>query len=61
MKFLKDQPTPVSIFINDIASATITILRLYADDTCLILNDNSPKRLEHNINNKLTKISLWVN
>ena len=30
-------------FINDGANATVTIPRLYADDTCLILNDHSSK------------------
>ena len=48
------------IFINDIANATITIPRLYADDTCLILNNHSPNRLEHNTNNELAKVTLWA-
>ena len=49
------------IFINDIANATNTIPRLYANDPCLILNDHSPKQLEHNVNNELAKASIWAN
>ena len=55
-------PSPLLflIFINDITNATIIIPRLYADDTCLILNDHSPKQLQHNINNELAKVFLWA-
>ena len=45
---------------NDIANADITIPRLYADNTCFILIDHSLKRLEHSVNNELTKVCLWA-
>jgi len=42
------------LYINDINSCTSNSPRLFADDTCLILQDSLLNNLHNNINAKLT-------
>ena len=49
-----------TLYINDIASISSTNPRLFADDTCLVLNDKKLENLKTKIRTEVTKISKWL-
>ena len=54
-------PTLFSIYINDIVQASSFRVRLFADDTALIMSDKSMETLNIKVNNELIKITNWLN
>jgi len=48
------------LYINDINNCTSNSPRLFADDTCLILQDNLLNNLHDKINAELTLINEWI-
>ena len=49
------------IYVNDLPNAIISKLRLFADDTCLILNNPSASALETACNLELYNLYKWCN
>ena len=47
--------------IDDLPNCTASSPKLFADDTCLILADQSVQSLNTKISQKLQKIASWVN
>ena len=54
-------PTLFSIYINDIVQASSLRVRLFADDSALIMSDKSMETLNIKVNNELIKITNWLN
>ena len=46
--------------LNDIASASNFEVRLFADDTALIMQDKNPSRLQEKIEKELINIELFL-
>ena len=53
-------PLLFTIYINDISSSTNSAPRLYADDTCLILQDSSISNLKYKIKGKINAVNKWM-
>ena len=49
------------VYINDIPNALNSILRLFADDTCLVIHYANPDLLRNNITSELQKVHIWTN
>ena len=47
------------VYINDLNNALNSIPRLFADDTCLIVQSLDPKLLQNEMNTELEKLHLW--
>jgi len=41
--------------VNDFQNAVDYIPRLYADDTCLVVHDNSSEKLQYSLNTEIEK------
>ena len=53
-------PLLFTLYINDICKSTSCDPRLFADDTCLILQDKHLSALSTKINNELNAINKWI-
>ena len=53
-------PLLFTIYINDIINSTLFCPRLFADDTCLILQDNNIHDLQKKINLEITAVNDWM-
>ena len=53
-------PLPFTLYINDISSFTNSAPRLYADDTCLILQDESISNLKYKIKGEINAVNQWM-
>ena len=53
-------PLLFTIYINDISSSTNSAPRLYADDTCLILQDDSISNLKYIIKGEINAMNKWM-
>ena len=53
-------PLLFTLYINDISSFTNSAPRLYADDKCLILQDESISNLKFKIKGKFTAVNKWM-
>ena len=53
-------PLLFTIYINDISNSTNSALRLYADDTCLILQDDSISNLKYKIKGEINAVNKWM-
>ena len=49
-----------ALCINDISSSTNSAARLYADDTCLILQYDSSSNLKYKIKKEVNAVSKWM-
>ena len=49
------------VYINDIVNSTSSTPRLFADDTCLIVNSDSLSNLKSTIKLEIIRILKWVN
>ena len=49
------------IYVNDLKNATSCHPRLFADDTCLVLDNPSLKELENDCNSELRRLHTWCN
>ena len=49
------------MYINDIPNALNSIPRLFADDTCLVIDSANPGLLRDNIIKELQKVHIWTN
>ena len=49
------------IYINDLFDAIFSKLRLFADDTCIMLSDSSLPNLETKCNTELNQLKNWCN
>jgi len=49
------------LYINDLPNCTASSLKLYADDTCLIVTGNSIENLKRKVSEDLENISSWLN
>ena len=49
------------LYINDLPNCTASSLKLFADDTCLILADPPVQNFKTKISEELQKIANWVN
>ena len=49
------------IYVNDLKNATSFHPRLFADDTCLVLDNPSLKELENDCNSELRRLHTWCN
>ena len=49
------------IYINDLQNCLKIIPRLFTDDTALLINASSITELEIKINEKLSRVSQWMN
>ena len=49
------------VYINDIVNSTSSTPRLFADDTCLIVNSDCLSNLKSTINLEIIRILKWVN
>ena len=47
------------LFLNDLLSSTNILLRLFADDTCLIIKSRNEKLLETEMNKNLSNVFNW--
>ena len=47
------------LYINDLPNSACSLPRLFADDTCLILNSNTIPCLETKMNQDLLKVCQW--
>ena len=48
------------LYINDLATASLFEVRLFADDACLLLDHYKTDQLEKNVNLELIKINNWM-
>ena len=53
-------PTLFSLHINDIASASNFEVRLFADDTALMMQNKNPSKLQEKIKKKLINVELFL-
>ena len=53
-------PLLFTIYINDISSSTNSAPRLYADDTCLILQDDNISNLKYKIKGEINAVNKWM-
>ena len=53
-------PLLFTLYINDIGSSTNFAPRLYADDTCLILQDESISNLIYKIKGEINAVNKWM-
>ena len=53
-------PLLFTLCINDISSSTHSAPRLYADDTCLILQDESISNLKYKIKGEINAVNKWM-
>ena len=49
-----------TVYINDLSSATNFAPRLYADDTWLILQNDSTSNLSYNIKGEINEVNKWI-
>jgi len=49
------------IYVNDLQNATFCNLRLFTDDTCLVLSNPTKSELESNCNTELKNLHYWCN
>ena len=52
-------PLLILLYINDLPNSACSLPRLFADDTCLILNSNIIPCLETKMNHDLQKVFQW--
>ena len=48
------------LYINDLINCSSVTPRLFADDACLIFNDDAPDKLIKSINDELNRVSDWM-
>ena len=48
------------IYINDIPNALFSTPRLFADDTCLVIQAPNPSLLENSVNRELVNVYKWT-
>ena len=48
------------LYINDLPNVSLFDVRLFADDACLLLDNECPNLLQSNINTELKKINNWM-
>ena len=48
------------IFVNDIPNALFSKPRLFADDTCLVIQAPNPSLLENRVNRELVNVYEWT-
>ena len=48
------------IYINDIPNALFSKPRLFADDTCLVIQASNPSSLEKSVNRELVNVCEWT-
>ena len=48
------------LYINDLINCSSVTPCLFADDTCLIINDDAPDELIKSINDELNRVSDWM-
>ena len=53
-------PLLFTLYINDISSSTNSAPRLFADDTCLFLQDDSISNLKYKINGEIDMVNKWM-
>ena len=53
-------PLLFTLYINDISSFTNFAPRLYADDTCLTLQDESISNLKYEIKDEIDAVNKWI-
>ena len=53
-------PLLFTLYISDISSSTNSAPRLYADDTCLILQDDSISNLRYKIKGEINAVNRWM-
>ena len=53
-------PTLFSLYVNDLAAITNFRVRLFADDTILIMTSNGLKKQEKTANDEINKIKKWL-
>ena len=49
------------LYVNDLSSCSSNSPRLFADDTCLIVNDSSYVKLIEKVNEEIRSVSKWMN
>jgi len=47
------------VYVNDLSNATSCFLRIFADDTCLVIANSSRSLFENSYNVKLDKLRIW--
>ena len=53
-------PLLFTLYSNDISSSTMSASRLYADDTCIILQDYSISNLKYKIKGEINAMNKWM-
>ena len=53
-------PLLFTIYINDISSSTNSAPKLYADDTCLILQDDNISNFKYTIKGEINAVKKWM-
>ena len=53
-------PLLFTLYINDISNCTTCKPRLFADDTCLMLNNRNLSQLNSNIDEEITTVNNWM-
>ena len=48
------------LYINDISNSVSSIPRLFADDTCLLVNAATPDELQNKVKSELLTICKWM-
>ena len=48
------------LYINDVSNSVSLILRLFADDTCLLVNAATPDELQNKLKSELLTICNWL-
>ena len=49
------------LYVSDLSSCSSNSLRLFADDTCLIVNDSSHVKLIEKVKEEICSVSKWMN
>ena len=53
-------PLLFTLYINDINSSTSDCAKLFADDTCLILQDNTLNHLYNKVSSEILSVNKWM-
>ena len=53
-------PLLFTLYINDINSSTSDCPKLFADDTCLILQDNTLNHLYNKVSSEISSVNKWM-
>ena len=54
------EPLLFLLYINDLPNCTSSNPRLFADDTCILVNANTSNELKHSLNYELAKTNGWI-